>query len=150
MSMHERIIPYLERAVVSSGWMSLWLVRSLRGGASRHTFHMPFGEYTVTLQDVAFQLGLPVDGKAVSGCLADELPPPNKVKQMTVHFTWFHERFRMLPVDATEDTVCIYARAYIMMLLSTQLFGDKSANRLPFVMNLEDMGSYSWGSAALA
>ncbi|RYQ97667.1 hypothetical protein Ahy_B08g093748 [Arachis hypogaea] len=51
--------------------------------------------------------------------LFGELPPPNKVKQMTVHFTWFHERFRVLPADATEDTVCIYTRAYIMMLLST-------------------------------
>ncbi|RYQ93060.1 hypothetical protein Ahy_B09g099320 [Arachis hypogaea] len=78
-----------------------------------------------------------------------------EVKQFTVHFTWFHERFRVLPQDATEDTVQIYARAYIMMLLSTQLFGDKSANRvhirwLPFVARLDEMGSYSWASAALA
>ncbi|RYR02451.1 hypothetical protein Ahy_B06g081243 [Arachis hypogaea] len=74
---------------------------------------------------------------------------------MTVHFTWFHERFRVLPPDASEETVRIYARAYIMMLLSTQLFGDKSANRvhirwLPFVANLDGMRRYSWGSAALA
>ncbi|RYR46837.1 hypothetical protein Ahy_A07g032679 [Arachis hypogaea] len=74
---------------------------------------------------------------------------------MTVHFTWFHERFSVLPPDANEETVCIYARAYIMMLLSTQLFGDKSANWvhircLPFLANLDDMGRYSWGSAALA
>ncbi|RYQ91094.1 hypothetical protein Ahy_B09g096956 isoform C [Arachis hypogaea] len=74
---------------------------------------------------------------------------------MTVHFTWFHERFRVLPEDVTEDTVRIYARAYIMLLLSTKLFGDKSANRvhiqwLPFMANFDDMGSYSWGSAALA
>ncbi|QHO57190.1 uncharacterized protein DS421_3g80120 [Arachis hypogaea] len=65
---------------------------------------------------------------------------------MTVHFTWFHERFQVLPADATEDTVRIYARAYIMMLLSTQLIRDKSANLvhirwLPFVANLDDMGS---------
>ncbi|RYR67858.1 hypothetical protein Ahy_A03g014310 [Arachis hypogaea] len=74
---------------------------------------------------------------------------------MTVHFTWFHERFQVLPADATEDTVRIYARAYIMMLLSTQLIRDKSANLvhirwLPFVANLDDMGRYNWGSAALA
>ncbi|RYR22210.1 hypothetical protein Ahy_B03g067485 [Arachis hypogaea] len=62
----------------------------------------------------------------------------------------FHERFRVLPPDASEDTVRIYARAYIMMLLSTQLFGDKSANRvhirwLPFVANLDDMGGIAGG-----
>ncbi|RYQ85623.1 hypothetical protein Ahy_B10g105191 [Arachis hypogaea] len=120
---------------------------------------MPFGECTITLQNVAYQLGLPVDGLPVSGCLTDfekfmeegrpawewfeelfgELPPQNKVKQYTVHFTWFHERFRVLPDDATEET----------------LFGDKSRNRVyirwfPFVARLDDMGSYSWGSAALA
>ncbi|RYR51324.1 hypothetical protein Ahy_A06g026342 [Arachis hypogaea] len=110
-----------------------------------HTFHMPFGECTVTLQDVAFQLGLPVDREAV---LFGELPLPNKVEQMMVHFSWFHERFSVLPPDANEETIRIYARAYIMMLLSTQLFGDKSANRvhirwLPFVANLDDMGRWS-------
>ncbi|RYR76859.1 hypothetical protein Ahy_A01g001386 isoform B [Arachis hypogaea] len=69
---------------------------------------------------------------------------------MIVHFTWFHERFRVLPTDATDDI----ARAYIMML-STQLFGDNSANWvhirwLPFVANIYDICSYSWGFAALA
>ncbi|KAL4345143.1 hypothetical protein AHAS_Ahas11G0248900 [Arachis hypogaea] len=101
-------------------------------------------------QDVAYQLGLPVDGLPVSGCLTDfekfmeedrpawewfeelfgELPPQNKVKQFTVYFTWFHERFRVLPDDATEDTIRIYARAYIIMLFFTQLSGDKSGNRV--------------------
>ncbi|RYR27974.1 hypothetical protein Ahy_B01g052051 [Arachis hypogaea] len=84
-----------------------------------------------------------------------QLPLPNEVKQFTVHFTWFHEKFRVLPEDATEDTVSIYAWAYIIMLLSTQLFGDKSGNRVhirwfPFVARLDEMGSYSWGAATLA
>ncbi|RYR22371.1 hypothetical protein Ahy_B03g067657 [Arachis hypogaea] len=67
---------------------------------------------------------------------------------MTVHFTWFHEKFRVLPADASDDTVRIYTRAYITMLLFTHLFGDKSANRiyirwLPFVAKLDKMDSYS-------
>ncbi|MED6179288.1 Serine/threonine-protein phosphatase 7 long form, partial [Stylosanthes scabra] len=36
-----------------------------------HSFHMPWGECTVTLQDVAYQLGLPVDGEPVNGCLSE-------------------------------------------------------------------------------
>ncbi|RYR41217.1 hypothetical protein Ahy_A08g037612 [Arachis hypogaea] len=57
--------------------------------------------------------------------------------------------------DATEDTVWIYAWAYIMMLLSTQLFGDNSGNRvhirwLPFVARFDEMDSYNWALAALA
>ncbi|RYQ96748.1 hypothetical protein Ahy_B08g092618 [Arachis hypogaea] len=74
---------------------------------------------------------------------------------MTVCYTWFHERFRVLPVDASEETVRIYARAYILMLLSSQLFADKNANRvhlrwLPYLASMDDLGRYSWGSAALA
>ncbi|RYR27759.1 hypothetical protein Ahy_B01g051801 isoform A [Arachis hypogaea] len=34
-----------------------------------HTFHLPCGEMTITLQDVAHQLGLRIDGDLVSGCI---------------------------------------------------------------------------------
>ncbi|RYQ96893.1 hypothetical protein Ahy_B08g092817 [Arachis hypogaea] len=65
------------------------------------------------------------------------------------------ETFGECPAGADEETVRRFARAYIMMLLGTQLFADKSGNRihirwLPFVARLEEMGGYSWGSAALA
>ncbi|XP_057745282.1 protein MAIN-LIKE 1-like [Arachis stenosperma] len=185
MPLHDRIIPYLETAGLyhlarlNSQWF--WVDEPLlsafieRWRPETHTFHMPFGECTITLEDVAYQLGLPIDGEPVSGCLSEfenlmengrpawvwfrelfgELPPQNKVKQMTVCYTWFHERFRVLPANATDDIVRIYVRAYIMMLLSSQLFADKNANRihlrwLPYVASLEDLGRYSWGSAALA
>ncbi|RYQ88330.1 hypothetical protein Ahy_B09g095585 isoform F [Arachis hypogaea] len=178
MPLHDRIIPYLKRAGLyhlarlNAHWF--WLDEPLvsafieRWWPETHTFHMPFKECTITLQDVAYQLRLPVDGHAVSGCMTDfhmhiegarpawewfeelfgELPPPDKRKLYTVHFTWFHEQFRVLPADASEETVRIYARAYIMMLLSTQLFMDKSANRvhlrwLPFVARLDDMGRWA-------
>ncbi|MFQ6656900.1 hypothetical protein Gotur_026812 [Gossypium turneri] len=32
-----------------------------------HTFHLPCGECTITLEDVNMQLGLPVDGYPVTG-----------------------------------------------------------------------------------
>ncbi|RYR62667.1 hypothetical protein Ahy_A04g020377 [Arachis hypogaea] len=60
-----------------------------------------------------------------------------------------------LPADATDETMRVYARAYILMLLSSQLFADKNANRvylrwLPYLASLDNLGRYSWGSAALA
>ncbi|QHO32620.1 uncharacterized protein DS421_8g251390 [Arachis hypogaea] len=165
MPLHDRIIPYLERAGLYHlarlnahwFWLDEPLVRAFieRWRPETHTFHMPFGECIITLQDVAYQLGLPVDGHwpgYFRGArpawewfeeLFGEFPLPDKRKLYTVHFTWFHERFRVLPADASEETVRIYARAYIMMILSTKLFMDKSANRV-------HLRYYSWGVAALA
>ncbi|RYR00141.1 hypothetical protein Ahy_B07g088224 [Arachis hypogaea] len=89
-----------------------------------------------------------LDGVAhIAGLINDE--------KFAVNCTWFQETFGECPVGADDETVRRFARAYIMMLLGTQLFADKSGNRihirwLPFVARLEEMGGYSWGSAALA
>ncbi|RYR38687.1 hypothetical protein Ahy_A09g043834 [Arachis hypogaea] len=102
-----------------------------------------------------------LDGVAhIAGVINDEellgvIPPPSQVQKFAVYCTWFQETFEECPEGADEETVRRFARAYIMMLLGTQLFAGKSGNRihirwLPYVVRLEEMGSYSWGSAALA
>ncbi|RYQ87187.1 hypothetical protein Ahy_B09g094660 [Arachis hypogaea] len=83
------------------------------------------------------------------------IPPPSQVQKYAVNCSWFQETFGECPEGADEKIVRRFARAYIMMLLGTQLFADKSGNRihirwLPYVARLEEMGTYSWGSAALA
>ncbi|RYR31583.1 hypothetical protein Ahy_B01g056409 [Arachis hypogaea] len=77
MPLHDRIIPYLERAGLyhlarlNARWF--WLDEPLvnafieRWRPETHTFHMPFGKCTITLQDVAYQPGISVDGLPVSG-----------------------------------------------------------------------------------
>ncbi|RYQ83183.1 hypothetical protein Ahy_B10g101812 [Arachis hypogaea] len=82
--------------------------------------------------------------------LLGDLPPANQIQKFAVNCTWFQETFGECPEGADEETVRRFARAYIMMLLGTQLFADKSGNRihirwLPFVARLEEMGGYSWG-----
>uniref|UniRef100_K3ZEF5 SWIM-type domain-containing protein n=1 Tax=Setaria italica TaxID=4555 RepID=K3ZEF5_SETIT len=37
-----------------------------------HTFHLPFGEMTITMQDVAMILGLPLEGHPVMGIIQNE------------------------------------------------------------------------------
>ncbi|XP_072083981.1 protein MAIN-LIKE 1-like [Arachis hypogaea] len=185
MRLDDRYVPYLQMAGLyhlarlNDRWFRLdeALVSAFveRWRPETHTFHMPFGECTITLQDVAYQLGLPVDGRYVSGCLSEfhiyidggrppwvwfqellgVIPPPSQVQKYAVNCTWFQETFGQCPEDADDETVRRYVRAYIMMLLGTQLFADKSGNRihirwLPYVARLEELGTYSWGSAALA
>ncbi|RYR24002.1 hypothetical protein Ahy_B02g057498 [Arachis hypogaea] len=181
MRLDDRYVPYLQMAGLyhlarlNDRWFRLdeALVNAFveRWRPETHTFHMPFGECTITLQDVAYQLGLPVDGRYVSGCLSEfqiyiqggrpawmwfqELlgvtPPPNQVQKYAVNCSWFQETFGECPEGADDETVRRYARAYIMMLLGTQLFTDKSVNRihirwLPYVAWLEEMGyeTFSW------
>ncbi|XP_025675724.1 protein MAIN-LIKE 2-like [Arachis hypogaea] len=179
MRLDERYVPYLHMAGLyhlarmNDRWFRLDepLVSAFveRWRPETHTFHMPFGECTITLQDVAYQLGLPVDGRdrfpdVIQGGrpawvwfqeLLGVLPPANQIQKFAVNCTWFQETFGECPKGADEETVRRYARAYIMMLLGTRLFAEKSGNRihirwLPYVARLEEMGGYSWGSTALA
>ncbi|XP_057718894.1 protein MAIN-LIKE 2-like [Arachis stenosperma] len=152
MRLDDRYVPYLQMAGLyhlarlNDRWFRLdeALVSAFveRWRPETHTFHMPFGECTITLQDVAYQLGLPVDGRYVSGCLSEF-----HIYIQGGRPAW--EIFGECPEGADDEIVRRYARAYIMMLLGTQLLADKSGNRihirwLPYVARLEEMGTYSW------
>ncbi|XP_016681335.1 serine/threonine-protein phosphatase 7 long form homolog [Gossypium hirsutum] len=92
-----------------------------------HTFHLPCGE--CTLEDVALQLGLPIDGSAITGistiagptalCYSLLRLSPNNAesKFFGLRFSWLKVNFEHLSINATEQ---------------------------------ENVHSYSWGSAVLA
>ncbi|KAD4584805.1 hypothetical protein E3N88_22406 [Mikania micrantha] len=58
--------------VIDSGYRNLdhGLLEALieRWSPETHTFHLPFGEVTVTLEDINILWGLPIEGEVVSGC----------------------------------------------------------------------------------
>ena len=136
-----------------------------------HTFHMPHGEVTITVQDVEVLLGLPVDGDAITGSTQKTwvdvcreflgFRPVNQDnhKQLDgqrILINWLLEEVaNPLPPDAEEDQLHKYARYYILALLGDTIFMDKSGDRvhLMWVQQLEDLHNprrYSWGSACLA
>jgi len=125
------------------------------------------------MQDVAMQLGLPVDGKAVCGSIDPRgwrdvaaavigLRPPEtaqdgKDKRTTgIASGWFSEHFRRCPPDADEAQVERYAKAWLWHLLGGFLFPDGSGNTISWMMlpiirmDWEEIGTYSWASATLA
>ncbi|XP_062193625.1 uncharacterized protein LOC133897064 [Phragmites australis] len=151
-------LPSIDRALVSA------LVDRWR--PETHTFHMPCGEVTITLQDVAMILGLPFAGRAVTVNTTEsqnELverylgrsPPSDSRPRPGSRVSWVRAEFNNCPEDADEETVKQHARAYILSLISGLLFPDASGDLYPFhpfplIADLENIGSYSWGSATLA
>nr|XP_025611971.1 uncharacterized protein LOC112705352 [Arachis hypogaea] len=71
MPLDDRIVLYLQMAGLyylarlNETWFRLDEPLVERWRPKMHTFHMPFGECTITLQDVTYQLGLPIDGQYV-------------------------------------------------------------------------------------
>ena len=131
-----------------------------------HTFHMPLGETTVTLEDVSLELGVPIDGEPVTDgssgnllqlCqdLLGDIPPENMITRNRIKLSWLNSRFRELSDDATLATIGQYARAHILILIGSMLMPDTSANLvhfmfLPLLRELDHISNFSWGSAVLA
>ncbi|KAK5833601.1 hypothetical protein PVK06_017452 [Gossypium arboreum] len=130
-----------------------------------HTFHLPCGECTITLEDVAVQLGLPIDGNVVTGLSSISRPArlcyellghsPSEGKFATLRFSWLKANFEHLPNTATELEVMQAARGYIMHLIGGVLVPDSHSSEvslmyLLLLSNLHNTRSYSWGSAVLA
>ncbi|XP_020959173.1 protein MAIN-LIKE 1-like [Arachis ipaensis] len=141
----KQIRPYLRRAEFEYAAYMVefehdWLLASAlieRWRLESHTFHLPCREMTITLQDVAYQLGLKIDGDLVSGCIGgweqhhqgrtiEELceqilgvVPDSDDRQSqtkwTVKLTWFHNTVcGEMEQDATEERLMRYTREYIM------------------------------------
>ncbi|TVU24653.1 hypothetical protein EJB05_27102, partial [Eragrostis curvula] len=139
-----------------------------------HTFHLPCGELTVTLQDVAMILGLPIVGLAMIGMVQPQgwrdmveaalgLRPPEveedvKDRKTTgVSSAWLAEHFSNLEdPEAPDWLVERYARAWLWHLIGGFLFPDGSGNTISWMVfpivagTWENMATYSWGSGVLA
>ena len=137
-----------------------------------HTFHLPFGEATVTLQDVNVLWGLPIEGAVVSGVddnlsTADAIalcrrflgvtPTQAQMSGKSVFGTVILDKLKQEFVEAeATDEECIFrARLILFFLIGSTLLPDNNNNRinvfyLRFLRDLNRTASYSWGSAVLA
>jgi hypothetical protein len=136
-----------------------------------HTFHLPIGETTITLQDVSVLWGLPIDGLPVTGVDVSMTDVENQ--QLCLELLGFspdagdfegdrlalkairrHIEAHPLNAASGEVEVLQHARCRLMQLLG-YVFADQSGMKvkllyLPFLRDLDQAGTYSWGSAVLA
>ncbi|KAG8481626.1 hypothetical protein CXB51_026473 [Gossypium anomalum] len=170
-----RLMSYLELAGFGSAALTRTfdlrydLISALveRWRLETHTFHLPCGECTVTLEDVALQFGLPIDGDAVTGVSAIAEPAalcysllgasPGDAESTfsELKFTWLKANFQHLSDNATKEELVCAARAYIMHIIGGELMPNSNNNKvhiqyLPLLTDLRSVRSYSWGSAVLA
>ncbi|KAL6848192.1 hypothetical protein ACP4OV_022320 [Aristida adscensionis] len=138
-----------------------------------HTFHLPCGEVTVTLQDVAMILALPIRGDPMTGRAvsegwrqraADFLGRPlldaadsgeSKTHTNGIQLSWLRNNFSICPSNADEPTLTYYARAWVLHMFGSVLFPDAAGERaswiyIPCLLDWDKAGKYSWGSAVLA
>ena len=101
-----------------------------------HTFHVPTGEMTITLQDVAIIHGLRIDGPAVTGtCVLDvaelcgELlsvtPPANALRGYAISIRWLCQHLSTPGPNVDEVDLERSARGFILALMGSFFFADK-------------------------
>ena len=129
-------------------------------------FHVPVGEMTITLQDVAILLGLRIHGPTVTGiCVFDVaalcvellgvIPPADAIRGATISLRWLCFQLSTPPPYADDVTLERCARGFILALIGSFLFVDKKGVMVPmcFLPLLRDLtltATYSWGGAVLA
>lgn len=131
-----------------------------------NTFHMTVGEMTVSLEDVAYLLGLPIDGHPVTGvtCTACDSvcvkylgrsPDSRYTSGGMVKLSWLKETFSECPEDASAEVVEFHTRAYLLYLVGSTIFSTTTGNKVPVMYlplfgNFDEAGKFAWGAAALS
>ncbi|KAI8551223.1 hypothetical protein RHMOL_Rhmol06G0168200 [Rhododendron molle] len=131
-----------------------------------NTFHFTVGEMAVTLEDVAYLIGLPIDGEPVIGvtyttceavCLKflGKAPDSGYTSGGMVKLSWLKETFSRCPEDASTEDIERHTRAYLLYLIGSTIFSTTTGNKvpvmyLPLFENFDQAGKYAWGAAALS
>ena len=137
------------------------------------SFQLPVGEVTITLDDVHNILGLPIDGTMMKGDFkerlskseaagllqgglglseADALDRVNKKQANELPLSWLVDNFKGQTAQRSPQVV---ARAFIMHLIGSLLLPNTSSGCVPmsylqFLKDLNQVNTFSWGSAVLA
>nr|XP_016474079.1 PREDICTED: serine/threonine-protein phosphatase 7 long form homolog [Nicotiana tabacum] len=120
-----------------------------RWRSETHTFHLPIGEDTITLEDVEVIFGLSVDGLPVAYPLA---------LRDYMGLTLVRQHLAAIDAEITDDSppedIDRHTRLLLLLMFGGVLFPNTSENlvSLRFLHHLErldDLPSYSWGAAVL-
>lgn len=133
-----------------------------------HTFHLPIGECTITLEDVYMLLGLKIDGDAVNGpvmvsdslceeLLGKDMVDPRISRGQGIFLSELKKHYATLQLNenSSEEDIVVKCRNYLMILFGSLLFPESTGNSinmmyLTLLRDFDKISTYSWGSAVLA
>uniref|UniRef100_A0A1S4BS47 Serine/threonine-protein phosphatase 7 long form homolog n=1 Tax=Nicotiana tabacum TaxID=4097 RepID=A0A1S4BS47_TOBAC len=169
------------RKILEIGRLQLdwFLVTALieRWRPETHTFHLPIGDATITLQDVEVLYGLPVDGLPVAlpqamreitrGQYLDMLQLTSfRPQDETAHsgagrmsLTAIRQHLEILHPDISGEIddlhIHRYTRLLLLLMFGGVLFSNTSGNLVSLIFlhhleRLDDLSQYNWGAAVLA
>ncbi|KAL5138645.1 Serine/threonine-protein phosphatase 7 long form [Glycine soja] len=173
--MPEEIVPLLRQCgfywIIKMGYLKInaALISAFieRWRPETHTFHLRYGEATITLQDVSILLGLRTDGAPLIGStnldwadLCEELlgvrPQEGELEGSVVKLSWLAHHFSHIYIDeGNVEQLQRFTRAWILRFIGGVLFVNKSSSRvslryLQFLRDFEQCSTYAWGPAVLA
>lgn len=151
--------------VIVNGFLERWHPET-------NTFHLPFGEMTITLDDVSCITGLSITGKPinhyfpkdfdykqfVSDCLGIESSEValefEHCQGLRVSKSWLKSN---LAGKCGQDGITVdqAVRGYLLYFLGCTLIQDRSGGKIPvaylhFLMDLNTINQWSWGACTLA
>ncbi|KAF7843778.1 Serine/threonine-protein phosphatase 7 long form-like [Senna tora] len=111
----------------------------MRWRPETHTFHMVvgIGEITITLEDVAIQLGLPIEGKSE---FLGKTPGERDLKGQRVNISWLEQNFPLDQGpwgDVSDEELRQMVRAFIVRLIGGFLMPDTSGNKVVIDISYE-------------
>ncbi|XP_027364455.1 protein MAIN-LIKE 2-like [Abrus precatorius] len=133
-----------------------------RWSLETHTFHLPQGECTITLQDIFVLLGLQIDGRPmiapIGGNYADIVeeslgirPSRDAFVGSFLKMSWLDQHFTHVAMHAQNPLqITRFVRAYMLRLIRGFILNDHSSSRvsmryLPLLEDFDITGEYSWG-----
>ena len=151
--LHHRIEEYLQKAKLNKVATSIGkfhllpdLINALveRWRLECHTFHFPCGEFTVTLEDIALHLGLPINGLAVTGTTDLNVPLLQDMCEMwlsgrpedkdfiscAIKLSWLETLNSTLVANVNQETIEHFACVYMLRLLGYKVMPDKTTSSI--------------------
>ncbi|CAI0381173.1 unnamed protein product, partial [Linum tenue] len=114
------------------------------------TFHLPFGEVTITLEDVVTLSGLAIDDDVVVVDILDEEwqviylrllgRVSDDLSRVVVRIVWLRDEFSHLSGNASQEVTEQFARAYALSLMGGVLFPGRfgATVHLQYLLLIED------------